>query len=112
MTRYPKDDNLYLNHMLENIDLMLSFVEDGKRDDKTFYAVIRCFEVIAEAAKHISDDFKKQYPELPWTEMRGMRNALVHDYLGIHAKSLWDTVSHDIPLLREQITSLLNVFND
>ncbi len=108
MSTYPKDDLLYVKHMLNEIEKMQLFIADDERDDKTFYAVIRCFEVMSEASKHISDGFKQQHAKLPWQQIKGMRNALVHDYLGINPKSLWDTVNDDIPPLQKQLEKLLN----
>lgn len=68
-------------------------------DHKTQYAVIRCFEVIGEAAKRISDDVRKGHPDIPWSSMAKMRDLLIHAYDRVDIDEVWDTVQNDIPKL-------------
>ncbi len=98
-----KEDGIYLLHILEEIEAMLRYTKDGEQDDKTQRAVIRCFEVMGEASKRVSASLKEDYPDIPWGEMVSMRNVLIHNYLGISEKTLWQTVKHDIPPLYEQL---------
>ncbi|MBF0319713.1 MAG: DUF86 domain-containing protein [Nitrospirae bacterium] len=85
---------LYLRDILESIELIEQFVadmelEDFKKDVKTSDAVIKRFENIGEAAKNIPEQIKSQYPEIPWKEMAGMRDKLVHFYFGVkHERSM------------------------
>ena len=68
--------------------------------------------VIGEAANRIhkiAPDFEAKHPELPWIEMRGMRNKVIHDYFDIDWPTVWDTVKDDLPLLLKQIKSLLSM---
>jgi len=58
-------------------------------DKKTVNAVITCLEVIGEAAKHIPTSFRKKHPDIPWTKMAGMRDVLIHDYMGVDLMTAW-----------------------
>ena len=69
--------------------------------------VERKLEIIGEATKRIPDDFKKQYPEIPWKDMAGMRDILIHQYTGVDEDIVWKTVIQKIPPLREQIEKIL-----
>ena len=66
-------------------------------DNKSQYAVIRCFEVIGEAVKRLSDDVIKAHPGIPWASMAKMRDILIHAYDRVDLDEVWDTVQNDIP---------------
>ncbi|WP_461532905.1 HepT-like ribonuclease domain-containing protein [Sinomicrobium sp.] len=72
------------------------------------YAIIRNFEIIGEASSHISDDLKSQYPEIFWNEMKGMRDFMIHEYFGLQLDTIWDTAVNDIPVLKQQIQSIVH----
>ena len=84
----------------------LSFDELTK-NDMIIDAIIRNFEIIGEAAKHIPDEFKRNYPELPLKEMVGMRNVLIHDYLGVDYQFIWQTIQDDLPQVKEIVSKIL-----
>jgi len=71
-------------------------------------AVIRRIEIIGEAANRISDTSRKKYDHLPWIEMKGMRNLLIHEYDEIDLKEVWNTVKNDLPILIKEIEKILN----
>ena len=77
-------------------------------DRKTIDAVIRNFIIIGEAASHLPEDFIGMHPELPWREMRDMRNIAVHEYFGVDNRIVWETLQKNLPpllaLLRRLIT--------
>ena len=77
-------------------------------DTKTQFAVIRALEIIGEAARHILTAIQQRYPQVPWADMRGMRNVLVHEYFGVDAQVLWRTVQEDIPPLSVEIRKILD----
>ena len=70
--------------------------------------------VVGEAARQLEErdpEFSKRHPHLPWKQMRGMRNRIVHDYTDINVKAVWDTVKIDFPELDKQVRSLLGELN-
>lgn len=111
-----RDPALCLKDILESIDLIEQFVagmelDDFRKDIKTSDAVMKRLENIGEATKHIPDEIKDQYPEVPWKEMAGMRDKLVHFYFGVKHELVWSAVKGRIPslipLLKEILDELL-----
>jgi len=82
--------------------------EEFSGDDKTIYAVTRALEVIGEATKCIPHQVRERDPSLPWSEMAGMRDKLIHAYFGINRAIIWRTVRDDIPPLRPAVQRLLD----
>ena len=80
-----------------------SFVSDRRTVD----AVIRNLIIIGEAALHIPEDVCQKYPEIPWFEMRGMRNFVVHEYFGVSDKILWDTIRIDLKNLPDTLKRII-----
>jgi uncharacterized protein with HEPN domain len=76
-------------------------------DAKTFFAVIRALEIIGEAAKYIPASVRQRYPEVPWRAMAGMRDRVIHNYLGVNLQRVYETVKQDVPSLRSAITRIL-----
>lgn len=70
-------------------------------------AIIRPLEIVGEAASKISEDMKSLHPEIPWGEMIGMRNRLIHEYFDVNLATVWDTVQHDLPRLIALIEPLV-----
>jgi uncharacterized protein with HEPN domain len=108
----PKSDSAYLEHMLDRASKIILFTEGMTEvqflnDQKPQSAVIRELEVIGEASKRISEDFKNSNDSVPWRLMSGMRDVLIHDYEGVDALIIWDTIQNDIPNL---ILNLKNAF--
>ena len=68
-------------------------------------SLIRLLEIIGEAASGVSDEYRKKYPQIPWQQMIGMRNRLIHGYFDVNLDMVWQTVSQDLP-------DLMNVFPD
>ena len=75
-------------------------------DKKTVSAVIRCLEVIGEAAKHIPTSFRKKHPDIPWSKMAGMRDILIHDYMGVDLKTVWKVAQERLLELKPLIEGL------
>jgi uncharacterized protein with HEPN domain len=106
-----KDDLLYLRHICEAIDRIRTYTTAGRdlfrSDLKTQDAVVRNLQIIGEASKKISPETRTAQPEVPWREMMGMRDRIVHDYFGVSLDIVWDVVENHLPPLREKIIRLL-----
>jgi len=106
-----KDDQLYLGHILEAIERILAYAEEGeasfRRDFKTQDAIIRNLQVLGEAVKKVSAETRAAHPEVPWRDMAGMRDRVVHDYFGISLDIVWDVVKNHLPPLRAKFQKLV-----
>jgi uncharacterized protein with HEPN domain len=109
---YTPRDQAYLLDILIASRKALEFVkglsfEEFQDSELHQSAVIRPLEIIGEAARMISDDVKAQHPEIPWGDMIGMRNRLIHEYFDISLATIWETVHDDLPHLIQQIAPLV-----
>jgi uncharacterized protein with HEPN domain len=77
------------------------------KDDKTAYAVIRSLEIIGEAAKKIPANLRRRFAGIPWKSLAGMRDKLIHDYVGVSLEVVWRTVKEDIPAVRPMLIDML-----
>jgi len=76
-------------------------------DKRTFNAVVRSLEVIGEAAKNVTDEIRERYPLVPWKEMAGMRDKVIHSYFGVDREAVWIAVKDRIPAVRPLIEQIL-----
>jgi len=106
-----KDDLAYIEHILDCIRKIKEFtgglsLKDFSVNELVQDAVIRNIEIIGEASKKISSDTKQIRYEIPWKEITGMRDKLIHDYLGVDVEVVWRTITEDIPALEKQIKGI------
>jgi len=102
-----KDDSLYREHMIECIERIYQYTQ---LDRGVFYssslvqdAVVRNLQTMAESSQRLSPEEKSKHPDIPWREIAGFRNILVHDYLGLDLDVVWSVVEQDIPKLRDAL---------
>ncbi len=106
-----KDEKILLEFILEAIDRILRFTEEGEttfyQDVKTQDAVLRNFQTIGQASDDISDETQLAHPEIEWGDIIGFRNVIVHDYLGLDLPTVWSIIAEELPPLREKIKRLV-----
>jgi uncharacterized protein with HEPN domain len=98
----------YLQDILLAIKSIRSFIADYdlkefKADEKTVWAVIRGLEVIGEASKHIPNKVREKYPQIPWKDMAGMRDKVIHSYFGVNLEVVWKTITRHLPAIEPLI---------
>lgn len=111
--RRGSDDALrFLEDILEEMEQAQSFVEDTSKatfveDERTVRAVVRCLEVIGEATKQIPEELRAKHEGIPWSQMAGMRDRLIHAYWDVDRDLVWEAVDEEIPRLRPKLARLL-----
>lgn len=109
-----RDFTLYLKDIVEAMDAIEKFIEginfdEFQKNDMISSAVIRKFEVIGEASKNIPDEVRNKYPLIPWKEMAGMRDRLIHFYFGVKHDLVWHTIKDVVPVAKSEILKILKV---
>jgi uncharacterized protein with HEPN domain len=104
---------VYLEDIRSAADSAREFIaglsrEEFLADRKTIFAVVRALEIVGEATKRISEDFKARNPALPWRVMAGMRDKLAHDYFGVNLNVVWSAVTENLPEVESEIRRLLS----
>ncbi len=100
----PKDDRILLRHMLDAARKAKDFIRGRSRpdldsDEMLALAVIRLLEIIGEAARGLSEDFRKRNPEIPWKQIAGTRDRLIHGYFDVDLDIVWAILTRDLPPL-------------
>jgi uncharacterized protein with HEPN domain len=105
-------DVVRLQHMRDAASEVIHFCQgrirtDLDQDRMLVLAVLRDLEIIGEAANRVTSSTRQQFSEIPWDDIVGMRNRLVHGYFDINVDIVWETISHDVPRLLHQIEGVL-----
>jgi uncharacterized protein with HEPN domain len=107
-----KDPKVFIKHILQSIILIEEYTKPLSKQEflrRAFIqdAVIRRLEIIGEAVKNLPPDFKGRYPDIPWQQIAGMRDVLIHEYFGVDLNLTWQTVREDIPSLKSKLEEIL-----
>ncbi|MEA1900083.1 MAG: DUF86 domain-containing protein [Thermodesulfobacteriota bacterium] len=106
-----RKDKDFLSHINEAVKRTVLYVEKMTyeqflEDIKTQDAVIRNIEIISEATKNISEELRNRYPEIPWKNMGGMRDKLIHHYFGVNLSIVWEAAKKEFPEIIKQIETI------
>lgn len=108
-----KDPNVFLSHILESIQLIEEYSKSLTQ--AKFYksrplqdAIVRRLEVIGEAVKNLPVSFKSKYPDIPWRQMAGMRDILIHEYFDVDLSLTWKVVKQELPRVKKQLSGILS----
>jgi uncharacterized protein with HEPN domain len=109
-----KGDQLYLKHILDAIEKIENYISVGRDVFITTThwqdAVIRQLEVIGEATKRLSKELQSLRAEVPWRRIAGLRDVLIHDYMGVDIKAVWEITQKDLPVFKGHIQTILKEF--
>lgn len=108
----PKDELVYVGHMLDKAHEALSLVrgktrQDYDRDSALRLALTHLIQVIGEAARRVSVPFRESHPQIPWEAIVGMRSKIVHDYMNVDEDIVWDSVAHELPPLIDELKKIV-----
>jgi uncharacterized protein with HEPN domain len=105
-------DAIYLDHILGAIAKIETYAAAGEErffaDSQCQDAIIRQLEIIGEATKLLSRSLRTRYSEVAWRRMSGMRDVLIHNYMGVDLDLVWSATQQDIPVLKRQVTAILD----
>lgn len=106
-------DSVYTRHILDAISTIEKYSKDinfegFSKDTLLQDGIIRQLEIVGEASKRLSKNFRNSYNDIPWEDICGMRDKLIHDYLGVDLKAVWQAVKEDIPDLKKRLEEVVN----
>jgi|SRR3989344_1830857 len=112
MVGFLKDPIVFIKHIRDSILEIDSFVEGVSKEEfiksrLIQNAVIRSIDVIGEAVKNLSSDFRNKYSEVPWIKIAGMRDKIIHNYFGVDLETVWKVIGSDISKLKRSIEEIL-----
>ena len=108
----PRNWKIRITDILESIEHITAYTEDMtlsefQTDQKTIDSVLRNLEIIGEATRHIPQNIIKKYSDLPWNEMRAMRNIVIHEYFGVNLNIIWHTTQVNLPTIVDRLKEIL-----
>ena len=109
----PREWLFRLEDIVESSTLIAEYVQgmayaSWVRDQKTIDAVVRNLQIIGEATNHVPEDVQSRYSNVPWAQLRGMRNILIHEYFGVDTDILWRAATEDVPELKKLVQRIID----
>lgn len=106
------DEIEFIGHIYEELKFTINTTKNLTyelfiADEIVKRAVVRALEIVGEATKNLSYDFRQKYHQVPWKFMAGMRDKLIHDYMGVDYRLVFKTAKEDIPELIEYIEQII-----
>ncbi len=107
-----KDDTIYLQHIFDSIQQIETYLQGVSREHflqtKLLQdGVVRQLEIIGEASRNLSNEIRQHHPEVPWSQMIGLRNRVIHAYFNVSLEIVWEITQNDLPVLKRQINDIL-----
>lgn len=107
-----KDNLIYVRHIFDTILRIEEYTNDIEHqhfisNNLLQAGIVRELEIIGEASKSLSTEFKENYPDIPWKQMAGMRDKLIHGYFSVDLDAVWETVKKDIPSLKVKLKKII-----
>jgi uncharacterized protein with HEPN domain len=106
-----KSDAVYLRHILDATTKIEGYASVGHErflaESHWHDAIIRQLEIIGEATKQLSPDLRARHPDLPWRRVAGLRDVLIHQYMGVDLEAVWGIVVDHVPVLRQRVEQIL-----
>lgn len=109
----PRSWVIRVQDMIKAIDESTAIIagsnfEIFKNNRTAVLASVACIQILGEASKHVPEEIKNKYTEVPWAEIRGMRNKITHEYFEVDERIIWTTCSEDLPKLRPVLIKILD----
>lgn len=108
-----KEPIVFIGHMLDSIELVKLYIK-GRTKSEMFKsnelqdALVRRLEIIGEAGNNVSTEFRKKFPQIPWSDIVAMRNKLIHEYFIVDSEIVWQVIKQDLPKLEKDLKEILN----
>jgi len=107
-----KSDKIYILHIIDSMDQISDYTDqispEEFKDNRLIQdAVVRNFEIIGEADKNVSDQTRDRFSLIPWKKMAGMRDKLIHNYMGVDLDAVWNTIEEIIPSMRQELQNVV-----